>query len=102
MINELNKICKVDEDKKINNTFKLESKCFAMVKPNNEKELLSVINIIKDNNYKYIVLGNASNVVLPSYYDGVVIKLDNFNKYEVFDDYVYCESGVLINKLSNT
>ncbi len=101
MIEELSKILKVEENKDISNTFKIKSKCFAMVKPSTEEELMSTIELLKKHNYKYIVLGNASNVILPSYYDGVVIKLDNFDKYEVFDDYVYTESGVLINKLSN-
>ena len=101
MIEEISKICEVEENQSIRNTFKLESKCFAMVKPGSEEELKEVIDIIKKNNYKYVVLGNASNVILPEYYDGVVIKLEKLNKYEVHEDYVYAEAGVMLNKLAN-
>ena len=101
MIDLLNKICETTSDAKILNTFKLDSKCFAMSKPSNEEELVKLINYLKENSIKYMVLGNASNVILPPYYDGVVIKLDKFDKYEINDDYVYTESGVMINKLAN-
>ena len=101
MIDQLNEICFVEEHAKIKNTFKLESICFAMIKPKNEEELIKVINVIKEYNYKYIVLGNASNVILPSYYDGIVINLSNFNKYEIEDESLYVEAGCMINKISN-
>ena len=101
MIDQLNEICFVEEHAKIKNTFKLESICFAMIKPKNEEELIKVINVIKEYNYKYIVLGNASNVILPSYYDGIVINLSNFNKYEIKDESLYVEAGCMINKISN-
>ena len=101
MIEELSKICNVLEKENIKNTFKLDSKCYAMIKPNNVDELIEVISIINKYNYKYIVLGNASNVILPPYYSGIVIKLDNFNNYEIKDNVLYVESGVMINKLAN-
>lgn len=101
MIDELKSICSLEENAKIKNTFKLDSVCFAMIKPNNEEELIKCINVLKNNNYKYMVLGNASNVILPAYYDGVVISLSKFNKYEIHDDTVYVESGCMLNKVSN-
>ena len=101
MIDELKKVCFLEENAKIKNTFKLNSVCFAMIKPSNKDELIKCVNILKDNNFKYMVLGNASNVILPSYYDGVVISLSKFNKYEIHDDKVYVEAGCMLNKVSN-
>ena len=101
MIEELSKICLIKENEIIKNTFKLKSSCFAMAYPTSENELVELISTIKKYNYKFIVLGNSSNVILPEYYDGIVIKLDKFDKYEIHDDYVFCESGVQIAKLSN-
>ena len=101
MIDELKKVCFLEENAKIKNTFKLNSVCFAMIKPSNKDELIKCVNILKDNNFKYMVLGNASNVILPSYYDGVVISLSKFNKYEIHDDNVYVEAGCMLNKVSN-
>ena len=101
MIEELSKVCKTLEKESIKNTLKLDSKCFAMIKPQNVDELSKALEIINKNNYKFLVLGNASNVILPQYYSGVVIKLDNLNKYEVKDDILYAEAGVMINKLAS-
>ena len=101
MIDELSKVCKTLEKESIKNTLKLDSKCFAMIKPESVEELSKSLEIINKYNYKYIVLGNASNVILPQYYSGVVIKLDNLNKYEVKDEILYVEAGVMINKLAN-
>ena len=101
MIDDLSKICEITENAKVNNTFKLDSKCFAMAKPNNVKELKELITFIKKNKLKYTVIGNASNIILPSFYDGVVIKLDKLNKYEINKTYVYAEGGCKINQLAN-
>ncbi len=101
MIDKLKSICSLEENSKIKNTMKLDSTCFAMIKPNNENELIEAIKIINEYNYKHIVLGNASNVILPSYYDGIVINLSKLNNYEITGDYVYIEAGCMINKVSN-
>ena len=48
MIEELNKICEVKEKAKINNTFKINSICFAMVRPNTVFELEEVVKVLKE------------------------------------------------------
>ena len=100
MIDKLSNICSIYENSKIKNTLNLDCTAHALAKPKDEGELLELIKAIKSNNYRYMIIGNASNIILPPYYDGVIIKLDNFNNYKVFDDYVYAECGVMLNKLS--
>ena len=104
MINELKKICEIKENFDLTkyNTYRLHCKTKCIVFPSNIEELKKIIDVLKNNNEKHFVLGAGSNVILPEYYDGVIIKLDSFNKYEIKDDYVYSECGVMINKLSNT
>ena len=101
MIEELSNICETKKDEKISNTFKLKSTCFAMIKPSTIDELIKAIELLKQYKKKYLVLGNSSNVILPAYYDGVVINLNNFNKYEIHEDYVEVDSGVQISMISN-
>lgn len=103
MINELNKICELyeDYDLKDHNSFKLDSICKILIKPNNEDELIKVIDIIKKNNTKYMILGNASNIILPPYYDGVMIKLDKFNNYKLEKNILYVEAGYMLNKIAS-
>ena len=102
MIEKLSKICETIEniDLKSYNTFRFDCKAFAMIKPSNEKELIDAINVIKENNYKYFVIGNGSNIILPEYYDGIIISLEKFNKYEIKDDILNVESGCMLNKIA--
>ncbi len=103
MINELKSICEIKEnfDLKKYNTFKLECTTKYFIEPNNEEELIKIIDILNNNKSKYMIIGNASNIILPPYYDGVIIKLTNLNSYRLEDDIVYCEAGCMLNKLAN-
>lgn len=100
MIEKLNKICETKEEFDLTkyNTYRLNSISKCVVFPSNIDELKEVLNVVKD--YKHMILGNGSNVILPPYYDGIIIKLDKFNGCELHDDYVYAECGYMINKLS--
>ena len=99
---ELSKICKTisDVDLTCYNTFKLHSKASFMVFPNDIESLKAVIKVLKKYKTKWFIIGNGSNIILPDYYDGVIIKLDNFNKYEIQDDLINVGAGVMINKLA--
>lgn len=80
------------------NTYKLDTKCKLLVFPRDIFEFQEIMYIL--NGSKYFILGNGSNIILPDYYDGVVIKLKYFNNYNIFDEYIEADSGVMINKLS--
>ena len=104
MINEFNKLnisYDLDFDLTNYNTMKLNSKCFMIIHPSNIDNLKSVISVIKKYKYKHIVLGNGSNIILPKYYDGIVIKLDKFNKMNFNGGIINVESGYMINKLAS-
>lgn len=80
------------------NTYRLDTKCKLLVFPRDIFEFQEIMYIL--NGSKYFILGNGSNIILPNYYDGVVIKLKYFNNYNIFDEYIEVDSGVMINKLS--
>lgn len=102
MKEELSKVCKILENENLKNynTYKLECICSYVVFPNTIEELSKIINILKEYKSKWFVLGNGSNVILPSHYDGVVIKLSNFNKCTIDENNIYVESGYMLNKLA--
>lgn len=84
------------------NTYKLDVKCKCLIFPKDIKELIDILKIIKENNYKYYILGNGSNVIFKNdYYDGIIIKLDRFNKINIDKNIVTCDSGVSLMKLSS-
>ena len=84
------------------NTYKLDVKCKCLIFPKDIEELIDILKIIKENNYKYYILGNGSNVIFKNdYYDGIIIKLDRFNKANIENKIVTSECGVSLMKLSN-
>lgn len=103
MIEELSKICKIIENENLKkyNTYKLDCSCKVIIFPSTIEELKDSLNIIKKNKSKWFILGNGSNIILPKYYDGVIIKLDNLNKCTINDNNIYVESGYMLNKLAN-
>ena len=83
------------------NTYKLDVICKYLVFVKDTYELIELLKYLKDNNIKYLVLGNGSNVIFAnSYYDGVIIKLDKMSSMEVKDNLVTVSCGYSLAKLS--
>lgn len=101
MIEELESKFETIKDAKLleYNTYRLDTKCKLLIFPKNIIELKNIIEIINDKS-KWFIIGNGSNIILPDYYDGIIIKLKYFNDYSISDDILTADAGVMINKLS--
>lgn len=103
MIQELKKLkCgKVIDnvDLKKYTTYKLNEKAKVLVNVDNETDLLKLLKFIKENNYKYKIIGGGSNLIFAGYYDGILIKLD-LNKLKINKNIVEVESGYNLMTLS--
>lgn len=63
------------------NTYRINTKAKCLLFPSNINNLIKVIDYLKKNNLKFMILGNGSNLIFEcDSYDGVVIKLDAFNE----------------------
>ena len=83
------------------NTYRLNTIAKFIVFPKTIEELKKILIFLKDNNIKYYLLGNGSNVIFSmEYYDGVIIKLDNLNRITYNNTTVTAEAGCLLIKLS--
>lgn len=83
------------------NTYKIDTFCSYLVFPKDIEELILILKKIKQNKLKHLILGNGSNVILSmSYYDGIVIKLDNLCKIEYQKNIVIVEAGYPLIKLA--
>src|SRR5574344_1634480 len=102
MIEELNKICKIKKEVDLTkyNTYRINSIGYVIVFPSSLEELKSALDIIKKYKSKWFIIGNGSNIILPEYYDGVIIKLESFNKCIISNNEDYVEAGYMINKLA--
>ena len=82
-------------------TYKLNSKASCLVIPGNLKELKSILEYVKVTNSKYKIIGGGSNLIFEDdYYDGILIKLDEFNDLEIKGPRVRVGSGYNTIKLA--
>ena len=83
-------------------TYRVGGKVRAICYPKGEEELIKLVGLLKERNIKYFVLGNGSNVLFSDLlYDGIIIKLDNFNKINIEDNIITVGAGYPLIKLSN-
>lgn len=84
-------------------TIKMGGEIAHFVMPDNLDDLKIIISYLKTNRILFKVIGNGSNLLCgESKYEGVVISLKKLNKYEINDDEVYAEAGVLVPALAST
>lgn len=83
------------------NTFKVSTTARAVIYPNNVESLIKLIKYLDFKNIKYIVLGNGSNVIFKDEpYDGIIVKLDNINHFNVDDIKITVGAGYNLTKFS--
>ena len=102
MIDELKKYGDVEEhaSTKLLNTYKIGGSTRYLIEPNSIQDLVSILKILKENNVKWFILGNGSNIILNSReYDGAFIKLNKLNGLEVNGNNIYAEAGVMVPNL---
>ena len=82
-------------------TYKVGGKVICMVYPEDEQSLIKLLCYIKANSIKYKIIGNGSNVILnDSGFNGVIIKLDNFNNLNIINNKITVGAGYMLNKLA--
>ena len=66
-----------------------------LIKVENKIKLIALLNYLNSRKIKFFILGNGTNTIFEdNNFDGVVIKLDNFNNISFSDNLVHVESGV--------
>jgi len=97
----LNITYKEDISLKNYNTYRVNTIAKFLVFPKTVEELICILKYIKENNIKFFILGNGSNIILSmDYYDGIIIKLDNLNSIIYKDNLVTAGAGCSLIKLS--
>ncbi|MBQ9072451.1 MAG: UDP-N-acetylmuramate dehydrogenase [Bacilli bacterium] len=82
-------------------TYKVGGKAICIVIPEDENCLIDLLMYLRDNNIKHMILGNGSNVIFnDSGYNGVIIKLDNFNNLKIIGNKIIVGAGYMLNKLA--
>ena len=82
-------------------TYKVGGKVICIVYPEDEQSLIKLLCYIKANSIKYKIIGNGSNVIFnDSGFNGVIIKLDNFNNLNIINNKITVGAGYMLNKLA--
>lgn len=85
------------------NTYRTNAIVKTMIFVNDIDSLVKLIKYLKDNNIKYRVLGNGSNIIFAKdYYDEIFIKIDRLNSCDINGTTVNVGAGMLISSLAST
>ena len=84
-------------------TYKTGGTAKLLVFPNSVDSLKEILKYIKENNIKFKVFGNGSNILASSReYDGVIIKLTNLRNFTQKGENIEVEAGYNFALLANT
>ncbi|HHW69048.1 MAG TPA: UDP-N-acetylmuramate dehydrogenase [Tenericutes bacterium] len=91
-----------NETMKKHTTYKIGGEVACLIYPSDIQELTRLIKYIKENNIKYKVIGNGSNLIFTDeFYDGIIIKLNEFNNLDINDTIITVGAGYSIMKLAH-
>ena len=84
-------------------TFRIGGKCIALIEPKCVDDIIETIKICKENNLKFFIIGNGSNLLVSDNgYNGVIIKLKKeFSKIEVCKNKIIAQSGAKLSEIFN-
>lgn len=83
-------------------TYRVGGPAKVLVYPKNRAKLILLLKELKSKKIKYKILGNGSNTLFSDMeFDGVIIKLDCFDKITVFKNIIRAEAGTSLIKLTN-
>lgn len=83
------------------NTYRLETICKYLIFPKSKKELRELLKYLTENNEKYIVLGNGSNIIFKNdYYDGTIIILSKLNNLSIKNNIIEVDAGYSLQRLA--
>jgi UDP-N-acetylmuramate dehydrogenase len=92
---------KFDESMKRHTTFKVGGNAEILVLPDDFSKIPAIINICKQFNKPFYLIGNGSNLIVKdSGYSGVIIKTSNLNKVKLENNKICAQCGVLLPLLA--
>lgn len=101
LFNKLNCVVRYEEPLKNHTTFKIGGNCIALIEPREVSDIIEAIKICRENNIKFFVIGNGSNLLVPDEgYNGVIIKLKSeFSTIKVEDEYLIVNAGAKLSEV---
>ena len=101
LFSKLNCVVKYDEPLKNHTTFQIGGKCIALIEPKKVEDIIEAIKICRENNLKFFVIGNGSNLLVPDDgYNGVIIKIKSeFSNIQVEGECLIANSEAKLSEV---
>lgn len=81
-------------------TYQMEGVADAIIFPTSVQNLKTVLHFLKEQNQKYKIIGNGSNLIFDTQYKGILIKLEELNDLNIEDTKITVGAGYSIMKLA--
>ena len=82
-------------------SFRVGGEAKLVVYPDCINSFCQILDTIVENNFKFIVIGNGTNVYFNDYYDGIIIVTKNLSAINKEHNTITALCGTDLNKLSN-
>ncbi|WP_237036149.1 UDP-N-acetylmuramate dehydrogenase [Mediannikoviicoccus vaginalis] len=92
-----------DEPMKNHTTFKIGGPCDVLVMPNTIEQILNVLNLVKENDLAYMIIGNGSNLLVSDQgIRKVIVKLHkNFSKITLEENKITSQAGATLKEIAD-
>jgi len=92
---------KLNEPMSRHTTFRVGGNAEVLVCPGSVDEMMSIVQILKEEEIKYIIIGNGSNLIFSDKgYAGVVIKTTNMKAIKVDNNIIEASCGAFLSSIS--
>lgn len=93
---------RVDEPMRLHTTFRIGGPADILISPENSDQLGRIVKTCSSQSIPLFFMGNGSNLLVSDKgIRGVVVKLyDKYNNFEVKDDTIIAEAGILLSKVA--
>ncbi len=88
-------------DEIITSTFRIYAQAALTLYPDTAQKLIACLDILQDNNIKFHVLGNGSNVLFGfKYFEGAIVFTHKMSEITVCGEYIHALAGVHLSSLA--
>ena len=90
-----------NEPMKNHTSFKIGGPADIMIIPECEKDIINAIKFLRENNIKYFIMGNGTNLLVrDTGIRGAVIKIaEEYNEISIDEDKINCQAGALLSDI---
>lgn len=84
-------------------SFRAGGKADLLVEPETVDQLKAVLDVLREEDAEYMVIGNGSNIIVKDGgYRGVIVRLENLNEIRVGGEKIFCGAGALLSVVAKT